>query len=71
MKLKTKIIQVRAALDITQATLAHKLGVSPRTIWSWESGESEPKPFILKGLVEQLDNLIEATKPNQKKGKAQ
>ncbi|TSA41008.1 MAG: helix-turn-helix domain-containing protein [Verrucomicrobiales bacterium] len=60
MKLKTKITQVRAALQITQPTLAHKLGVSPRTIWSWESGESVPKKFVLKGLVEQLDNLLNA-----------
>ena len=67
MKLKTKISQVRTALNITQPRLAHKLGVSPRTIWSWESGELTPKPFVLKGLIEQLDNLLTANKPNPTK----
>lgn len=34
----------RAALGLTQAALARKAGVSPRTIWSLEHGTGQPYP---------------------------
>ncbi|MBO0882205.1 MAG: helix-turn-helix domain-containing protein [Mycobacterium sp.] len=34
--------QLREALGILQQELAHHLGVSVQTIWSWETGRGEP-----------------------------
>jgi DNA-binding transcriptional regulator YiaG len=35
-------VRLRNLFQVTQATLAERLGVSRRTIHAWESGKSEP-----------------------------
>ncbi len=34
--------QLRKRLDVTQNTMAHLLGISPRTVEAWEIGRAEP-----------------------------
>ncbi|HAT54842.1 MAG TPA: transcriptional regulator [Lactobacillus sp.] len=34
--------QLRKNLNVTQKTMAHLLGISPRTVESWEIGRAEP-----------------------------
>ncbi|WP_421017488.1 helix-turn-helix domain-containing protein [Furfurilactobacillus cerevisiae] len=33
---------MRKRLDVTQNTMAHLLGISPRTVEAWEIGRAEP-----------------------------
>ncbi|MGN1110344.1 MAG: helix-turn-helix domain-containing protein [Oscillospiraceae bacterium] len=40
----------RKSLNLTQAAFAKLLGVSPRTVESWESGRSNPSPTAIKLL---------------------
>ena len=37
-----EIIEKREALGLTQAQLAHRIGVSHTTVWRWEAGQSSP-----------------------------
>lgn len=36
------IVRIRKELNLTQRRLARALGVSPRTVESWEAGKNEP-----------------------------
>lgn len=38
------IKRTRQKHDLTQEALAEKLGVDPRTVRRWESGDTEPRP---------------------------
>ena len=42
MTIGEKISHLRAAYNMSQETLAEKLGVSRQTVAKWESGESVP-----------------------------
>ncbi len=42
------VVSERKALNLTQAAFAKLLGVSPRTVESWESGRSKPSPTAKK-----------------------
>lgn len=42
------VVSERKALNLTQAAYAKLLGVSPRTVESWESGRSKPSPTAVK-----------------------
>ena len=49
-----KDISIKAARvekGYTQDALAERLGVSKRTIVSWENGESEIKPYVIFSLA--------------------
>lgn len=59
------VLEVRTSLSMTQKAFAKVLGVSPRTIESWECGRSTPTPtakklmFLLQedhSLVQKLVN---------------
>ncbi len=39
---KRQIETIRNKLGLSQRQFAEKLGVSQKTVWSWESGRSEP-----------------------------
>ena len=41
---ETDSAELRRALNMTQKEFAHVLGVSPRTVESWEIGRSTPSP---------------------------
>lgn len=55
---------LRKALNLTQKEFAHILGVSPRTIESWEIGRSNPSPtakkliFLISKSPSLIDELI-------------
>jgi len=49
--LKT-IRELREAKDWTQFQLAIQVGVSPSTIYNWESGRAEPRVSQLRRLAE-------------------
>ena len=54
-----KFIQERRKLkELTQVELAEKLGVSNRTISSWENGNSLPDYSMFQGLCNELDISI-------------
>lgn len=53
MAISLKAARVNAGL--TQEQLAEKLGVSPVTIWKWETGQSEPRFSQFKKLCEAVD----------------
>lgn len=44
----------RAALRLTRADLAHRVGVSPKGIRNWELGHRRPRPAQLVALAEEL-----------------
>jgi type I restriction enzyme M protein len=45
------IKSIRAALELTQEQLAHKLGVSFVTISRWELGKSKPSSLALQAIA--------------------
>ena len=45
-------LAIRRALGLTQATFARALGVSPRTVQSWEQGRRHPDRWARERLVE-------------------
>lgn len=53
----TQLKAARARLGLTQAEAAKVVGISPRTLWQWESG----KP--LKITPEQALQLLQKHKP--------
>lgn len=49
-----KDISIKAARvesGYTQEALAERLGISKRTLISWENGESEVKPYVMYSLA--------------------
>ena len=62
MEFAEKIKQYRAHNDWTQQEVATKLGVSRKTISSWENGRSYPDIFMLVQLSDlylvSLDDLF-------------
>ena len=48
---------VREQAGLSQADLAHVLGVDPATVSRWESGERDPRPAQLGPYVAALDRL--------------
>lgn len=51
---RQKDISIKAARverGYTQDALAERLGVSKRTVISWENGESEIKPYVMYSLA--------------------
>ena len=44
--LTERLKKIRAILKISQEELARRLGVSYRTILSWEQGETEPRGIL-------------------------
>jgi len=51
----TDVIKIRMALNLSQKGLAYAIGVSPRTVESWEAGKSSPS-----GVATRILHLIEA-----------
>ena len=49
---KISIAAARVNANLTQAQAAEKIGVTPRTVCSWENGLTSPK-------VKQLDEIAE------------
>lgn len=62
MEFATKIRNYRRQRDWTQQVVAEKLGVSRKTISSWENGRSYPDIFMLVQLSDlyrvSLDDLL-------------
>ena len=42
MDIKTKLIKIRASLNLSQEALAYELGVSYATVNRWECGKTVP-----------------------------
>ena len=42
--------QLRGRLGLTQEQLAHKLGVTVKTVNRWEMGRAKPSPLAVKQL---------------------
>ena len=53
--------EIRKSMNMTQKEFAHVLGVSPRTVESWESGRSVPSPTArnLMFLISSKPSLVE------------
>jgi transcriptional regulator with XRE-family HTH domain len=49
--LAERIVHARESADLSTAQLARRLGVKTRTLYSWESGTSEPRPNRLVMLA--------------------
>lgn len=45
------IKQLREARGWTQLALANKLGITPSTVYKWESGRNEPKVMQLRAVA--------------------
>ena len=43
MKFGDKVKELRQQIDLTQSELAKKIGVSPRTVFAYENGETYPR----------------------------
>ena len=58
---KVDVVKVRNSLNMTQRTFAALLGVSCRTVESWECGKSNPTPTAKKliYLIENDHSLVE------------
>lgn len=54
------VVSVRKSLKMTQKSFANMLGVSPRTVESWEAGKSTPTPTAKKliFLVESDPSIV-------------
>lgn len=52
--LALRLRRLRLRRDLSQATLAERIGVSRPTIWSWEKGKSLPKGLRILALAEAL-----------------
>lgn len=46
--------RLRKERELTQATLADRVGVTGPTIWSWETGKTRPKGSKITALAEVL-----------------
>jgi transcriptional regulator with XRE-family HTH domain len=44
----------RARLGLTQAAAAALLEISPRVLWEWEAGKTEPYPITREGALARL-----------------
>ena len=49
--------QLRERLGLTQEHLAHKLGVTVKTVNRWERGRSKPSPLAAK-MLNQLSEQV-------------
>ena len=58
MNISDQLKEARARLGLTQAEAAKVVGVSPRTIWQWESG----RPISI--TPEQALRKLQRRKPN-------
>ena len=55
LPLAARIFQGRERKTLTQAELAQKLGVAPRTVERWEAGEVIPRARHIDALAVYLD----------------
>lgn len=55
----SKIKQLRKELEMTQATLAKKLGVTQGAVWSWENGKSKPRTDKLIAMATLFDCTVD------------
>ena len=58
--LANRLREQRKARGLTQAALAYMVGVSERTIRSWESGEASPPKRQAAKLARRLGVTVEA-----------
>jgi DNA-binding transcriptional regulator YiaG len=52
-----EVKQLRDKLELTQEQLAHKLGVTVKTVNRWERGRAKPSPLAVK-LLDQLSEQL-------------
>ena len=45
------IRELREAAGLTQVQLAHRLDVTPSSVYAWESGRSEPRASQLRAMA--------------------
>lgn len=50
-----RLLELRKAKDLTQSEFAKAVGVSPKTVWNWESGQTYPDAEQLWNCAEALD----------------
>lgn len=63
------IRHLREQAGLTQVQLAHKVGVTPSTVYNWERGRNEPKASQLRTMarlfsvsMDEIDFEAEAVK---------
>jgi putative transcriptional regulator len=56
-----KVLSLRRELEMTQTSFAFVLGVSPRTVESWEQGRTKPKKNSerLMSIIEEHPEIID------------
>lgn len=54
--MQNRISQKRAALGLTQGTLARQVGVDRVTVWRWETGQMVPHPLMQRRLATVLES---------------
>src|SRR5262249_30444872 len=72
-RMGTRLKQLRKAAGLSQAKLAERAGVTPRTVQNWEYGtrtfDFEPALRLADALGITLDELAGRTPPTKRKGK--
>lgn len=49
---KITLAAARLNAGYTQREAAKKLGISPKTLWKWENGKSQPKPNNIDAICD-------------------
>jgi putative transcriptional regulator len=67
----TRIRELRLACGLTQEQLAHRMGLTEKTLRNWERGTHAPRLEAVVTLADALDvtldELVGRTKPAKKK----
>lgn len=56
------IFALRSALNLTQESFAHEVGVSVSQVSRWEAGTAKPSPLAVRVLERLRDGLPEAAR---------
>lgn len=54
-----RVGQLREELELTQAELGRKVGVSGTCVWNWEGANTYPRPMTMRRLAEALRTTVE------------
>ena len=65
MTIGAKLKNARIAINLSQIELAEKVGITERTIYSYEQNETYPKPRTLEKLAKELNVTVDYLKSTE------